>query len=60
MANKFYKLVDNNFTITKGNQIIVPYASDLNLEEFLNTFSNRELYIVKDSIETNNIVAIVI
>ena len=60
MANKFYKLVDKNFTVRKGNHIIVPYASDLNLTEFLNTYSDRELYIVKDSIETDNIVAIVI
>jgi hypothetical protein len=59
MANKYYEIINEPMKKI-GERVYEVETFNLNLKDFLNTFSNKELYIYAPSIETTQIRAIVI
>ena len=59
MANKFYKIIDNQIKEI-GEKVYQVETFNLNLKDFLKTYFDKELYIYGPSIETNQIRAIII
>lgn len=59
MANQYYELITSPLLVIEG-KVHEAKSSNFNLEEFLTVYSGREIYIIEESVQTNNIRAIVI
>jgi len=59
MANQNYKLISDP-TLVIGNTAYVAATWNMNLEQFLNQNAGKEIYILKETLTTNKIRAIVI
>lgn len=59
MANKFYKLIDQP-NIEINNRFYTVETYNMNLKVFLETFFDKELYILNTSLSSNQIRGIVI
>lgn len=59
MANKFYEIIDTPIKEI-GERVYETQTFNLNLKDFLKTYFDKELYIYGPSIETNQIIAIII
>lgn len=59
MANKFYHLIDEPIKEING-KVYNTETFNLTLKNFLETYFDKDLYIYKPSIETNQIRAIII
>jgi len=59
MANQSYKLIDKP-TLVIDDKTYIAETCNMNLEQFLNQNAGKEIYILKETITTNQIRAIVI
>lgn len=59
MANKFYNIIDEPTKKINGKEYVIE-TFNLNLKNFLEKYFDKDLYIYRSSLETNQIRAIII